>query len=223
MIAEFRTPETDSQVRQSEQRKTASGRPSEPAWQQRFLILLTSIQRHAQLRFRNLSPELREDLVQEVVARTLLDFLRLVERGKEHVAFAGPLARYAVAQVREGRRVGGRLNVRDVTSHYSQKQTGAIVERLDRWDEESGGWQEALVEHRNSTPADIAAARIDVHEWLKSLPKRERCLAERLATGESTSGAARIFGITAGRISQLRRILEESWAAFQQETAPTMA
>jgi hypothetical protein len=139
------------------------------------------------------------------------------------VAFAGPLARYAVAQVREGRRVGGRLNVRDVTSHYSQRQTGAIVERLDRRDEESGDWQEILVEDRHSTPAEIAATRIDLHDWLKSLPQRDRRLAERLAIGETSSGAARIFGVTAGRISQLRQTLEESWAAFQQESVPTFA
>jgi len=220
MIAEFRTPETAAQVQPTALRKTAAPGSTNPAWQHQFLALLPSIRRHAKLRFRNVSPELREELVQEVIARTLLDYLRLVERGKEHVAFAGPLARYAVAQVQAGRRVGGRLNVRDVTSHYSQRQTGAIVERLDRCDEESGDWQEILVEDRHSTPAEIAATRIDVHDWLESLPRRDRRLAERLAIGETTSGAAQIFGVTAGRISQLRRTLEESWAAFQQESVP---
>ena len=34
---------------------------------------------------------------------------------------------------------------------------------------------------------------------------------------------ARKYGVTAGRICQLRRVLEESWAAFQQEAVPAVA
>jgi DNA-directed RNA polymerase specialized sigma24 family protein len=217
MIAEYRTSETAGRAKQAVPRKTAVGAATNPGWQRRFLLLVPTIRRHAKLRFRNLTPELREELVQETIARALLDFLRLVERGKEHVASAGPLARYAVAQVRQGRRVGSRMNVRDITSHYSQQQTGAVVERLDRCDEESGGWQEILVEDRHAGPAEIASTRIDVHEWLKSLPKRDRRLAERLATGETTSGAARIFAITPGRVAQLRRELHDAWRVFQGE------
>jgi len=36
-----------------------------------------------------------------------------------------------------------------------------------------------------------------------------------LATGETTNAAAKKFRISAGRISQLRRELEESWKKFQ--------
>jgi DNA-directed RNA polymerase specialized sigma24 family protein len=219
MIAECKASETDARVKVPTQPNIVS-ESRNPAWQHRFLLLVPSIRRHAKLRFSNLPRELREELVQETIARALLDFLRLVERGKEHVASAGPLARYAVAQVRQGRRVGSRLNVRDVTSHYSQQQTGAVVERLDRCDEESGGWQEIVVEDRNAGPADVAATRIDVREWLKSLPKRDRRLAERLATGETTSGAARIFGITPGRVAQLRRELHDAWHCFQGDPVP---
>ena len=48
-------------------------------------------------------------------------------------------------------------------------------------------------------------------------------IARDLAYGFSTSEVAEKHGVTAGRISQLRRTLEESWAAFQQEAAPAMA
>jgi DNA-directed RNA polymerase specialized sigma24 family protein len=85
-----------------------------PCWHAAFLKLLPSIQRHAEFRFQHLNPADREDAIQEVTARALLEFVRLVERGKQHLAYAGPLARYAVAQVRQGRRVGSRLNNRDV-------------------------------------------------------------------------------------------------------------
>ena len=40
-------------------------------------------------------------------------------------------------------------------------------------------------------------------------------IAKDLAFGCSTSEVANKYGVTPGRISQLRRTLEESWVAFQ--------
>jgi hypothetical protein len=47
-----------------------------------------------------------------------------------------------------------------------------------------------------------------------------RRVAEKLATGESTSAIARLFRLTPGRISQLRRELCDAWHTFQGELAP---
>jgi hypothetical protein len=44
-------------------------------------------------------------------------------------------------------------------------------------------------------------------------------IARDLAFGFSTSEVAKKYGVTAGRISQLRRILESSWTDFQGENA----
>ena len=63
------------------------------------------------------------------------------------------------------------------------------------------------MEDRHSTPAEVAATRIDFRAWLESLPERTRHVAETLATGEATSHVARMFGCSASRISQLRREL----------------
>jgi DNA-directed RNA polymerase specialized sigma24 family protein len=201
--------------------RTDSAAPaaSESAWQQRFLEMLPKIRRHAHIRFRAQAPESREELVQETVARALLDYLRLVERGKDHVASATPLARFAVAQVRQGRRVGQSLNSRDVGSEYCQSRHGIIVNSLHGRDD-LGDWRETLVEDKHSTPAQLAAMRCDFAAWLSSLPCRSRRLAERLAMGETTSGAASLFGISRGRVSQLRRELCRAWYAFQGESVP---
>src|SRR4051812_18964601 len=188
------------------------------SWHVVFLRLVPRIRQHAQIRFRHENPVDREEAVQEVIARSLIQFLRLLELGKEHLVFAGPLARYAVSQVRGGRRVGGKLNIRDVSSPYCRARKGVSLDSLQRVDEASGQWQEILVEDRGATPADIAATRIDVREWLQTLPRRSRRLAERLATGESTSGAARTFGISRSRVSQLRHELHCAWNTVQGET-----
>jgi hypothetical protein len=190
----------------------------QPTWHAAFLRLVPRIRQHAQIRFRHVNEADREDAVQEVIARSLIQFLRLLELGKEHLIFAGPLARYAVAQVRGGRRVGGQLNIRDVSSQYCRARNGVSLDSLDRVDEASGQWQDVLVEDRRATPADIAASRIDVRDWFQTLPRRSRHLAETLATGESTSGAAKLFGISRSRVSQLRRELHQAWNTFQSES-----
>jgi hypothetical protein len=48
-----------------------------------------------------------------------------------------------------------------------------------------------------------------------------------LASGETTSAAAKKFGVTPARISQLRQWLKESWEAFKggeaEEKSPQLA
>jgi hypothetical protein len=185
-----------------------------------FLEMLPTIREQARLAFHSSRPEAREDLIAETVANAFCIYQRLVDRGKQGLAFPTPLAWYAIKRARAGRRVGRKLNVRDITSEYCQHQKAVFVERLDLRDSRSGAWQEILVEDRHAGPDEIAAARIDVRDWLKSLPKRNRSIAEKLATGESTSFVARLFGMTPGRVSQLRRELENAWLRFQSEPVP---
>jgi DNA-directed RNA polymerase specialized sigma24 family protein len=219
MIVDCSPPESTTRVNQSQ--SNASQCPaSDPAWHRRFLELLPKIRRHAQIRFRTLPAESRDDLVQETISRALLDYLRLVERGRDHLASATPLARFAVAQVCAGRRVGAKLNGHDVGSPYCRLRNGVQLQSLDSHNETTGSWREALVEDYRSTPADIAAVRIDFAHWLTTLPRRSRRLAERLAMGETTSGAARLFSISPGRVSQLRGELRRAWHRFQGEAIP---
>ncbi len=76
---------------------------------------------------------------------------------------------------------------------------------------------EVLIESKAAGPADIAAARIDIAAWLKSLPRRTRRIAATLATGEPTGKTAKRFKVSAGRISQMRRELQRSWEEFSGE------
>ncbi len=89
------------------------------------------------------------------------------------------------------------------------------VERLDEFDHEQGEFARlALIEDRRATPADTAAARIDVAAWLRSLSNRSRRIATTLAMGESTGGVARQFNLSSARVSQLREELKTSWESF---------
>ena len=186
-----------------------------PAHHAEFLAMLPAIRRSAQVAFRKLPPELRHDLIEKVIANSYVAFARLVERGQADRALATPLARYAIAQIRVGRRVGSRLRIGDALSTYAQYRKQFSVERLDHFSEEKGCWGEILVEDKRATPADVAACRIDFAEWLRRLTARLRKIALALAAGETTSAAARMFGVSPARISQIRELLRKSWAEFQ--------
>jgi FixJ family two-component response regulator len=76
------------------------------------------------------------------------------------------------------------------------------------------------VEDKHSGPAEVASTRIDFRAWLESLPVRTRHVAETLATGEATSHVARMFDISASRVSQLRLELYHAWLVFTGEVVP---
>src|SRR5215471_3827939 len=94
------------------------------AWHADFLAILPAIRRHARISFRNATPELRQELVQETIANSLANYARLLELGKPDIAFPSALARYAVAQVRAGRTVGNRLRIGDVLAEIAQHKKG---------------------------------------------------------------------------------------------------
>jgi hypothetical protein len=188
--------------------------------QEEFLAMLPQIRRQAQIAFRERDAESREDLVQEVIANSFCAFARLVSQGREEVASPWSLAEYAIRHVHAGRRVGSHLSCRDVLSTHARRLRGLRIERLDRFDDQEGVWQEVLVESRNAGPAETAASRIDVQAWFGSLSSRNRRIAEMLATGEKTGIVAEKFGLSAARVSQLRSLLRKSWERLQEEDSP---
>ena len=186
-----------------------------PRWHRVFMAMLPQIIAHAKYSFRNLRGEARQDCIQETIANALVAFVALVRRGKMSIAYPSVLAKYATAQINDGRRVGNKLNVREVLSPYAQRLKNFKVDRLDRHDkDDENAWCEVLVEDRHAGPADTARVRLDFSDWLDSLKRRDRRIAEFLALGNRTGEAARKFRISEGRVSQLRKELAESWREF---------
>ena len=201
--------------------KPSRSEKSLSAWHEKFLAMMSIIRTGA---FRHLGPEAREEAVQAVLYNTCAAYARLVELGKADLAYPTVLARYGVAQVKDGRRLGGHLNCKDVSSEYCQRAKGLSLERLDKYDSKEDVWQKAIIEDRHAGPAEVAATRIDFSAWLGLLPRRLRKIATFLASGETTTAAAKRFRVSQGRISQIRRQLFEAWHRFQgDEPAVAMA
>ena len=183
-------------------------------WQKLFLAMLPAIIKHAKIAFRHVRGQDRQDKIQETVANALVAFRRLVQLKKTDLAYPSVLARFATAQVKDGRLVGGHMNCKNVSSPYCQRVKSIVMERLDHYDPTEQEWTEVVVEDKTAGPADIARTRIDFSDWLASLKRRDRRIAQFLANGESTRAAAKKFEISDGRVSQLRKELAASWKRF---------
>jgi hypothetical protein len=186
-----------------------------PLVPERFLAMLPAICRQANMALRQLRGEFRDEMIQEVIANTFLAWVRLVKQGREQVARPTPLTNYALRQVRAGRRTGCRLNGQDVLSPYARRIRNLTIERLDQRIDLTDDWNQQLIEDRTAGPAETAAARLDVQAWFRTLSSRNRRIAKALAKGETTCAAARQFGLSPGRISQLRAWFQWRWERFQ--------
>jgi hypothetical protein len=193
-------------------------KPATADLQAMFLKMAPLIATHARICFQDLDPESREELIAETLSNAFCAFLRLAQLNRLSVAYPSALARYSVAQVKSGRKTGSKLNVNDVTSEYCQRQKHVSVQRLDKFDADENAWEEVLVADRKANnPADLAASRIDFPAFIDTLSRRNRRIAMKLAVGEKTSRVARIFGITNGRVSQLRKEFKVAWEKFHGE------
>ena len=107
---------------------------SAPAWHAAFLKMLPAIVRHAKIAFRHLRGEARGEAIQKVLCNACAAIARLAELGKLDLCYASVLARFAIAQTRDGRMLGRPLNCKDVASKYCQRaKSRPRTARQVRW------------------------------------------------------------------------------------------
>ncbi len=141
-------------------------------------------------------------------------------RGKLHVAHPGTLATFAVNFVRNGRHVGGHQDAaRDAMSPVAQKRHGVTLRSFEQIQPKSHtpDWMAMTTATRNASIPDAAAFRIDFSDWLGALRPRDRRIIRYFVRGDRTSEVAKRMGVSAARVSQLRREYEEAWRRFQGE------
>ena len=180
--------------------------PAVIGWQEKFLEMLPEIEQHTRRAFRRLDSDAREEAMQSVVTSAAMAYATLAASAKTEQCHASTLARYGVMQYRSGRLPGGSVNSNDVGSVRCRVR-GCRVEPIDQW-------KESLCDSRRATPADVAALRVDFSDWYDALAPRDRHVVNALANGERPSCVARLCQLTAGRVSQLRRELYDSWREF---------
>jgi len=188
--------------------------------QTRFLLLLPRIKTCAQFLFRDIKcPDKKADRIAEVIALAWKWFVELERRGKDPASFITALATLACRAVRSGRRLATMEPAKDVFTSRTQVREGFTVTTLpDPIYLQGNGFDDTLRDNTQTPPPDAAAFRIDFPRWLGTLSARTGRLVGQLMSGEKTSVAARAFGVSPGRVSQLRQELHDDWLRFHGET-----
>lgn len=187
-----------------------------------FLTIYPQVLRHAHFVFRSLKDFNRfEDCVQETLCLCWLWCCRLWEQGKDAREFPTTLASYATRHVRSGRSFVGRKTYRsDALSPLAQAIHGFLTQALPGVEAQAGSpWQAALQDNTQSSVDEQAAFRIDFPAWLGTLSDRNRSVAEDMAIGDTTLELSSRYGLSAGRVSQLRTEFCRDWRSFTGEIA----
>jgi hypothetical protein len=194
----------------------------------KFLALLPKIELHGRIYFRHLKPHKKEEVLQEMRSLAWLWYVRLANRGKDAVEFITPFNKYLARAINNGSRVMGREKAKDVMNQRTQKRHGFQVESLSSPDNASFSTRYSAVHgqkdqdafedrlHDNTvTPVpDQAAFRIDWRTWMKTRTERDRRIIEDLMAGHRTLDVSRKYGMSPGRVSQLRGEFHDDWERF---------
>ena len=195
----------------------ASVTPANAApWQSGFLSLLPTVETHAEISFRRLSAEKKEDAVQEAVAAACVSY-RLAGREGEAPRRLPQHHRHLRRQTRpqrQARRGPPGHAAKDALSPVVHRRHGVRVRWHGGWTELEG-WKRVLVADRNEAIPDTVAFRMDFGDWLGTLNGRDREVCLALAEGGRTRDVAERFKLSEARISQLRRRFERDWQVFQ--------
>ena len=181
-----------------------------------FLLLLPRIELHARVFFRDIRcPDTRADKIAETVGLAWHWYLQLVDRGRDVNGFAGTFVRFAARAVKCGRRVCGQEHAKDAMSRQAQIRHRFAVERLPDFSKLTANpLDDALVDNTITPVDEQACFRIDFPGWLRSRSARDRRIVGDLMMGERTLDVSRKYGMTAARISQLRRDFLDDWQLY---------
>jgi hypothetical protein len=190
--------------------------------QEGFLEALPRIQRIARFRFRHLTGERRDEAVAEATALAWKAYRDLFLKGRNVAPLVGKIAEFSARSVRCGHQLAGTWN-RDVLS--SAPRHDHLVEAIPNSEDDDAAPEvvNALQDSRQPNPAEEAALRVDLGEWLEGLDGVQRQVAEALATGLNTTDVARLHRVSRTRIWQRREDLRRSWDRLYENEPGTCA
>ena len=205
------------------------------ALRERFVaLILPRITTHAAVVFRGHHADQKAEWTADSFALAWLWYTRLYARGKDAADFPATFATVVVRAVKCGRRITGMEKAKDLLSRRAQIRHGFRVERLpattraphDDLYGTVGGQrlhdehEECLRENVRTPVPDQVNFRLSFPRFLRRQTRRDRRLAHYLSLGNSGKSAAQRFGLSPGRITQIRQRLCKEWHLMHDEQAP---
>ncbi len=185
--------------------------------------VLPRVVTHGRVYFRHRRRVDQEEAIQEMAALCWKWFLRLAERGKDATHFPTALATFAALAVGNGRRLAGMDRAKDVLSPLAQRHECFAVGTLPSGSSLGGNaFDEALADNTRSPVDEQVCFRLDFPAWRAGRTERDRRILDALMLGERTLDVAGRFGLSPGRVSQLRREFLLDWRRFISEPPLTV-
>jgi DNA-binding NarL/FixJ family response regulator len=157
-------------------------------------VVLPVVQRYAAMHFAN-HPD-RDGATVDAISEAWLGLQAKPDASPQAIAW------YAVRRVKVGRQFAE--SARSITGPNPRRRQKPVREPLDVWDVFREGYN----------PAKIVAIRVDFREWFRNLSKRKQRIVRALAEGDTTTEVAERFGLSLGRISQIRAECSESFRHY---------
>ena len=195
----------------------------------KFLKVLPAIEAHGRIYFRHLKAgDAKEEAIQEMRALGWRWFIALETHGKDISAIKGGFVALLAKAVNSGRSLTGKAKNKDVMDRHNQKRHGYNVENLpasmaqpieNLYGTVAGqrimdSWEERLQDNSLTPVPEQAAFRIDFARWVKQFKGRDRRILRRMLEEAKGCELSREFGISAGRVTQLRREYKLRWERF---------
>jgi len=203
---------------------------------EQYLEIMPRLQSYAQGYFGFIHcPHKRADKVQEALGLAWRWLLQLNEKGKDVSQFPASFVFMVVRAVRCGRRLVGMEKTKDAMSPRAQQMHSFKVERLPGatacpheqlygdvdGQEKHDAYEERLHQNMVTPVPEQVAFRLDWPRFLRTLTQRDRAMARFLSLGNTTKHTAQKFGLTPGRVTQLRQQWHREWEFFQNDDAST--
>ena len=181
-------------------------------WQADFSQQYAYHERLYKARFRFLTPELREENIQEALVQTARYYESQWRLHGQRVENRWSIARCVLSRVKRGRScTRGFRNADPLDRTY--RKSGPKRENCRH----TIGKALAGVEARAEISPDL---RTDLESWLQALPAPQRELALSFAAGESAESIAKREGMAVASVQRLRSQLSESFAAYRDYGVP---
>jgi hypothetical protein len=191
--------------------------------------VLPRVEQHGRVYFRHVKcPDRKEELLAEMGGLAWKWFVGLVQKDKNVLDFVSALANYAARAVNSGRRVCGHERKRDVLSPVAQRLHNFAIEALPQatstsheclyasphGQERLDAFEERLRDNTLTPVPDQVVFRIDFPLWRCTRTERDRRVIDALMAGWRTKDVSQKFGLSPGRVSQLRRDFLEDWRRY---------
>lgn len=178
-------------------------------------VILPAVRRAFHNRFRGLSTNERDELRQEVQARSWRMFVELIHQHREPLDFVGSIAIFAIRDVICGDRLAGNERLKDpMSSRAHAKGRCTLIIDNDYL---------ADLHNTRTSVADQVAFDIDFKEWRDSLTPLERDIVDDLAMSYQLLEVSRKHRKSRNWGQYIRKQLRESWERFNQDESEVAA